>query len=125
MSHFTIVKCKIKDLPLLTKAAIALGLQPVERKTVNGYQGQQTTADMVYQVTHKYDVGAVKDHQSGNYNLVADWWGTDQAIPNLAQKLQMEYSAQTLLRRGKLNGDEFIKREVENNGSIRLVFKIN
>lgn len=122
MSHFTVVKCNIKELPLLTKAAIALGLQPVERKNVNGYRGQQTTADMVYQVTHKYDVGAVKDPQNGNYNLIADWWGTDQTIPNLSQKLQQEYAVQTVLRRAKLMGHE-VERKIENDGSVRLVVR--
>lgn len=121
MSHFTEVKTQIKDLALLDKAAQAHGLEKVKRKIINGFAGGKTEADVVWRVSNRYDVGAVKQ-QDGTYNLVADWWGTNHTNPNLSQKLMQEYSIQVVLRRAKLMGHS-VTKESQKDGSVKLVLQ--
>jgi hypothetical protein len=123
MSHFTQVKTQVKDLSLLDKAAETLGLKKVNRTVVNGYVGQKTNAEHVWQVSEKYDVGAVKS-ADGTYSLIADWWGTSQTHQGLDKKLIQEYGIQTVLRRAKLMGHS-VTRESQKDGSVRLVVKTN
>lgn len=118
MSHFTTVKTQIKELSLLEAATKALGLQKVERKLVNGYVGQKTDAEHVWQVSSSYDLGAIKN-ASGNYDLVADWWGTDHTIHRLDKKVIQEYSVQAILRRAKLLGQSAV-RETQSDGSVKV-----
>lgn len=121
MSHFTSVKTQLRDLSLLNAAAKALGLKRTERTTVKGYVGEKTDADYVWQVSKKYDVGAIKS-EDGTYTLTADWWGTDRTIPGLAQKIRQEYGVQAVLRRAKPMGHQVV-RKGQKDGSIRLVVK--
>ena len=116
MSHFTSVKTQIKNVSLLDKTMEALGLQKVERKTVNGYRGQRTSADHVWQVSSKYDVGAVKN-VDGTYDLVADWWGTGY---DLERKILQGYSMQEIIRTAKIMGRPCsgIAKEELPNGNV-------
>lgn len=119
MSHFTTVKTQIKDLTLLDAAARALGLQKVDRTVVNGFVGQKTDADHVWQVSKGYDVGAIKA-SDGTYSLIADWWGTDRTIPGLDNKLKQQYGIQAALRRAKLLGHQLLERDVKADGTVEL-----
>ncbi len=121
MSHFVTVKTKIKDLNMLDAAAKALGLKRVERNQVRGWRGKETFANAVWQVNHRYDVGAVKS-ADGTYDLVADWWGTVQTVPDLQTKLSVEYGVQVVLRRARLMGHQ-VERQPQKDGSVRLVIK--
>ncbi|MFX4261259.1 DUF1257 domain-containing protein [Pelotomaculum propionicicum] len=121
MSHFTTVKTQIKELTLLKAAMKALNLQMVERQTVNGYMGNKTTADAVWQVSDNYDVGAIKN-ADGTFDLVGDWWGTSMTIPMLEQKIPQEYAVQNVLRRAKLMGHQ-VAKENRKDGSVRLVVR--
>lgn len=121
MSHFTMVKTKIKDLEILDVAAKQLGLRRKESTTVSGYAHRTTAADAVWQVDDRYDVGAVKN-ADGTYSLVADWWGTSYTVPNLSGRLVQEYAVQKVLRRAKLLGHQ-VAREQQKDGSVRLVVK--
>jgi hypothetical protein len=118
MSHTTSVKTQIKDLSLLDAAAKALGLQKVDRTAVNGYLGQKTDAEHVWQVSNSYDLGAIKN-ANGNYDLVADWWGTDHTVRNLDKKVIQEYSVQIILRRARLLGQPAV-REAQSDGSVKV-----
>ncbi len=121
MSHFTQVKTQLKDLSLLSSAAKALGLQKVDRTVVNGYIGQKTDAEHVWQVSNNYDLGVIKD-ANGMYTLVADWWGTDHTIRNLDKKVIQEYSVQAILRRARLLGRSAV-RETQSDGSVKVKIK--
>lgn len=107
MSHFTSVKTQIRNISLLDETMKALGLQKVERKTVNGYRGQRTSADHVWRVDSKYDVGAIKN-ADGTYDLVADWWGTGY---DLQRQILQGYSLQNIVQTARLRGDRFTKEE--------------
>lgn len=120
MSHFVKIRTEIKDLAMLDKAARALDLQPVERRQVKGFAGTHQ-ADAVWQVSDRYDVGVVKE-KDGTYTLVADWWGTNFAVPDLDKKLLQEYSVQVVLRRARLMGHQ-VERRQETDGSIKLVVR--
>jgi hypothetical protein len=117
------VKTRIKDLTLLNAAAKALGLKPVDRKSVRGWKGQQTVADVVWKATSKYDIGAVRK-ADGTYELIADWWGVRLELPGMPDKLIQEYSVQSVVRQAKLLGHQvMVNREAQPDGSIRLVVK--
>jgi hypothetical protein len=122
LSHFTSVKTRIRDLTLLNAAAKALGLKPVDRKTVRGWLGQQTQADVVWEATSKYDIGAVRK-PDGTYELIADWWAVKRTAPGISDnRLKQEYSVQTVIRQAKLLGQQ-VSKETLPNGSIRLIIQ--
>jgi len=121
MSHFTTVSTQIKDLSLLNASAKALGLKKVERTVVNGYIGQKTEAEHVWQVSENYDFGVIKN-ANGTYDLIADWWGCGLTTPNLDKKIIQEYSVQSILRRAKLMGHSAV-RETQPDGSVKVKVK--
>lgn len=121
MSHFTKVQTQIKDLKLLKAAAKALGLKKVERTVVNGYIGQKTQAEHVWQVSEDYDLGAIKN-ASGTYDLIADWWGCGLTTPNLDRKFIQEYNVQSIFRRAKILGHSAV-REVQPDGRVQVKVK--
>lgn len=118
MSHFVRIKTNIRNLTAFNLAAKSLGLEKVDRTIVNGYMGNKTNADAVWQVTKDYDVGLVKNGD-GTYDMVADWWGTDFKVPGLANKLKQTYAVQSALRTAKLLNRPTVQRELT-DGRKRL-----
>ena len=74
MSHFTTIKTKYTDQPLLVKAIKKLGYQvEVGKFDCRGYQGNRTTVDILLPLKGGYDIGFV--YKNNVYEMVADWWG--------------------------------------------------
>lgn len=116
MSHITAVKTSITDVNMLNAAAKSLGLHLSESNIVRGYKGQKTTADVVWRVNDRYDVGAIKQ-PDGTYTLVADWWGTGY---DLEKKLLDEYQIQKIVRRAKIMGDQIKSKTTLPDGTVEM-----
>ena len=127
MSHFTKVETQINDLVALKKALDQLGWkyrvaedgQPV---TVRGYRGQTTEAELCIDMG-KYDIGVVKT-ETGNYELVSDWWGVETTRglteQEIVKELNAKYAYQRVVAAVEEAGYTIDTNNVAADGSVKL-----
>ena len=84
-----------------------------------GYQGNQTTVDILIQLQGGYDIGFV--NRDTSFEMIADWYGIQGITKNeLSQKLNQKYSI--LSTRQELKKEGFsLNEETLANGTVRLV----
>ncbi len=122
MSHFTTVKTEIRDLETLKEALLELGYKDiVENDIVRGFMDNQTRADLVVKKKNGFDLGFKK---SGNtYNLVADFYGTDENKNNFTKSLTQKYASCVIKNEAALTGFTIADEEVRQDGSIKIVLQ--
>ena len=127
MSHFTKVETKINDLVALKKALDQLEWKYTvdetgQGVTVRGYRGQTTKAEMVINMG-KYDIGVVKT-ESGNYELVADWWGVEttagKSEAEVVKELNSKYAYQRVVAAVEEQGYTIDQNQVAADGTVKL-----
>jgi hypothetical protein len=127
MSHFTKVETKINDLVSLKKALEQLGWQYTHDETgqgvtVRGYRGQTTRAELVINMG-RYDIGVVKT-ESGNYELVADWWGVETTKglteQEVVKELNAKYAYQRVVAAVEEAGYTIDQNSVTADGTVKL-----
>lgn len=120
MSHFTRVKTKLRNLTLLERALRELGYQPsVGNVKVRGWNGETRNADLVVQMSNRYDFGF---QQVGDeLVLVCDDWGFRENVPQLLQKITQQYAYQVCVEQAAAQGFQVVGTEQQADGSIRLL----
>lgn len=120
MSHFTRVKTKLRNLTLLERALRELGYQPsVGNVKVRGWNGETRDADLVVQMSNRYDFGF---QQVGDeLVLVCDDWGFRENVPQLLQKITQQYAYQVCVEQAAAQGFQVVGTEQQADGSIRLL----
>jgi len=121
MSHFTTVKTKFTDQNTLVESLKELGYNQVQvgQFQCRGYQGNQTTVDILIQLQGGYDIGFVSRDTS--FEMIADWYGIQGISQNeLSQKLNQKYSILSTRQELKKKGFS-LKEETLSNGTVRLV----
>ena len=125
MSHFTKVETKINDLVALKKALDQLGWKykhAVEGVEVRGYRGQTMKAELSIDMG-KYDIGVVKT-ESGNYELVADWWGVETTKglteQEVAKEINQKYAYQRVVAAVEAEGYTIDTNQVAADGTVQL-----
>ena len=130
MSHFTKCELKIKNLEALKKALADLDLNFSENEqgqaaTVRGYRGQTMEAALSINMG-KYDVGVVQN-QSGEYELVADWWGVETTKgvteEEFQQNLKRRYAYHNVLMACEDKGYSVEEEENLEDGTVNLVVR--
>ena len=121
MSHFTTVKTKFTDQNTLVESLKELGYNQVQvgQFQCRGYQGNQTTVDILIQLQSGYDIGFV--NRNNSYEMIADWYGIHGISQNeLSQKLNQKYSILSTRQELKKKGFS-LKEKTLSNGTVRLV----
>ena len=127
MSHFTKVETQINDLVALKKALDQLGwkyrvAEQGQQVTVRGYRGQTTEAELCIDMG-KYDVGVVKT-ESGNYELVSDWWGVETTRglteKEIVTELNAKYAYQRVVAAVEEAGYTIDTNNVAEDGTVKL-----
>jgi hypothetical protein len=125
MSHFTKVETKINDLVALKRALDQLGWKykyDEQGVVVRGYRGQTMKADLCIDMG-KYDVGVVKT-ESGNYELVADWWGVETTKglteAEVVKELNAKYAYQRVIAAVEEAGYTVDQNQVSADGTVKL-----
>lgn len=124
MSHFTSIKTKMKDKPLVLKSLQDLGLSYEEgdNLTVRGFAGQRMLVDIKINLQFSYDIG-LRQHENG-YELVADWFGVRGVNQeDLTQKLNQRYAYHATRTQMEAQGFDLVEEKVEETGQIRLVLR--
>ena len=121
MSHFTTVKTKFTDQNTLVESLKELGYNQVKVGTFQcrGYEGNQTTVEILIELQGGYDIGFV--NKTDSYEMVADWWGIKSTSQTeLTSKLNQRYSI--LATKQELKNKGFsLNEEILSNGTVRLV----
>lgn len=74
MSHWTKIKVKIDSETAIIKAANELGYLVKKNSICRGYQGNTTKCDLVLVLPGEYDLGFIKNENTGEYEIIADFW---------------------------------------------------
>lgn len=119
MSHFTTVKTKITEKEILKKTLLDLGYKIGENDIVRGYSGIKTIADIVIKKDNKYDIGF--KYNGNTYDLVADFYGTDEKEDQFVNKVTQRYSVNLVLEESNNNGFNVSQQEVMSDGTIKVV----
>jgi hypothetical protein len=124
MSHFSVIKTKIRSLPALKASLQDLGLEPLEGiQSVKGYQGQTRQAQIVLKQDNDYDIGFSWNGQE--YELVADlqYWQQPLSVEGFLRKVTQGYAYHTVLAETNKNGFQLTEQQQNQDGSIRLVLQ--
>ena len=130
MSHFTKCELKLKNLKALKKALEDLELSFEESvqgqgATVRGYRGQTMEAVMSVNMG-KYDVGVVQN-ETGEYELVADWWGVETTRgvteAEFQENLKRRYAYHNVLMACEDKGYTVEEEENLEDGTVNLVVR--
>jgi hypothetical protein len=128
VSHFTTVETKITNLAALLKALDKLKLKYATDEqgvTVRGWRGQTTKAELSIDMG-RYDIGVVKT-ESGNYTLVADWWGVETTAGKtereVVEEISREYAYAVVVQACEEQGYQIAAEDIQQaeDGTVRLV----
>ena len=127
MSHFTKVETQINDLVALKKALDQLGwkykvAEEGQKVVVRGYRGQTTEAEMTIDMG-KYDIGVIKT-ETGNYELVSDWWGIETTKglteAEIVKEINQKYAYQRVVAAVEEAGYTVEANNVAADGTVKL-----
>ena len=127
MSHFTKVQTQINDLVSLKKALDQLGwkyraAEEGQKVVVRGYRGQTTEAEICIDMG-KYDIGVIKT-ETGNYELVSDWWGVETTRglteQEIVKEINQKYAYQRVVAAVEEAGYTVDTNNVAADGTVKL-----
>ncbi len=124
MSHFSQIKTQIRNLSALEAALTDLGVDYRSGNcTVNGYQGQSTTAQVTIAQDNGYDIGFSWNGQE--YVLVADlqYWQQPLTVEGFLRQVSQRYAYHTVIREGQKQGFTLAEQKQQADGSIQLVLQ--
>lgn len=145
MSHVVSIKTELLDLAAVKAACLELGLQFKENqqtirwygKWMNDYDGENaayklgiktsdygTCAHAISVPGSSYDIGLLKNPETGGYKLYFDYFGHNgrqiqEVIGQSGQKFLQIYSAHKLTAASKKMG-WMVNRQHQTNGDIKL-----
>lgn len=143
MSHFTRVRTEIDDPEFLRKGLEELGYAVREGGSVRGFQEEQQV-DLVVEMESGYDIGLVRDEADDTFAIVADWWGVSgesrvqfseklqkeveevkermrDSVKEAKRQIRQEFAEERAVSTLEDQGFEVTKREVEDDGTVRIV----
>jgi Protein of unknown function (DUF1257) len=122
MSHFTTIKVQIKNGEVLADVLNELGHQVETNTQVRGYQGDRINAEYVIRRQNGYDIGFLKDKKDDdNYEIIADFWGTNLNQTQFVNEIQQKYAHAILLTMVETQGYTIEAEEVLADGTVRVV----
>jgi Protein of unknown function (DUF1257) len=122
MSHFTTIKVQIKNGEILADVLAELGHKVELNTQVRGYQGDRVKAEYVIRRQNSYDIGFRKDPKDDdNYEIIADFWGTNLNQTQFVNEIQQKYAHKMLLTTVETQGYTIEAEEVLNDGTVRVV----
>ncbi len=122
MSHFTTIKVQIKNGDILANVLSTLGHQVEMNTQVRGYQGDRISAEYVIRRQNGYDIGFRKDKKDDdNYEVIADFWGTNINQTQFVNEIQQKYAHQMLLTTAANQGYTIESEDVLEDGTVRIV----
>ena len=119
MSHFTTIKVQIKNSEILHQVLQELGYQVECNTKVRGYRGDTTQAEYVIRQKNGYDLGFCRSGE--NYEIIADFWGTNINQREFVNSITQKYAYKTLMATVQEQGFNVEDEEVLEDGTVRVV----
>ncbi len=124
MSHFTIIKTKLKESEHLIEALEELGHTVQENKVlvVNGSHAQNhPTVNAEIAITN--DIGFKWNNETKSYELVAelDTWDLDVPVNRFIDKVTQQYAVKTIVKEIEEENFQITHQTQNNEGVIELV----
>ena len=119
MSHFTTIKVQIKNSEILHQVLQELGYQVECNTKVRGYRGDTTQAEYVIRQKNGYDLGFRRSGE--NYEIIADFWGTNINQREFVNSITQKYAHKTLMATVQEQGFNVEDEEVLEDGTVRVV----
>ncbi|MCW6035495.1 DUF1257 domain-containing protein [Spirulina subsalsa FACHB-351] len=119
MSHFTTIKVQIKNGEVLQEVLQELGYQVEQNAEVRGYKGMTTQADYVIRQSNRYDLGFRRNGE--NYELIADFWGSQVNQQEFLNQVNQKYAHKTLLATVQEQGFQVEEQETLEDGTVRVL----
>jgi hypothetical protein len=124
MSHFTIIKTKLKESEHLIEALEELGHTVQENKVlvVNGSHAQDhPTVNAEIAITN--DIGFKWNNETKSYELVAelDTWDLDVPVNRFIDKVTQQYAVKTIVKEIEEENFQITHQTQNNEGVIELV----
>ena len=124
MSHFTIIKTKLKESEHLIEALAELGHTVQENKVlvVNGSHAQNhPTVNAEIAITN--DIGFKWNNETKSYELVAelDTWDLDVPVNRFIDKVTQQYAVKTIVKEIEEENFQITHQTQNNEGVIELV----
>lgn len=119
MSQFTTVSTEIRDEFGLRETIKDLGYKLSDIKQLKGYGGNVQACDFQIEVTSGYNIGFKK--VDGNYQIISDKFmnpNYNTIVPAVLQG----YAHRIVQRNAQAMGYTQVKRTVDENNTIRLVY---
>ena len=124
MSHFTTIKTKIKDRPVLIEALELMGhdVQENQQLVINNPDHGEGHPSFVADVAIKNDIGFRWNKNIKSYELVAelDAWDLDVPVNRFIEKVTQQYARVTLHNTVKDEGFEVEEEWEMDDNSIEL-----
>ncbi len=122
MSHFTTIKVQIKNGEVLADVLNELGHKVETNTQVRGYQGDRIQAEYVIRRQNGYDIGFRKEKDDDdNYEIIADFWGTQLNQTQFVNEIQQKYAHKMLLTTAANQGYTIEAEDVLADGTVRVV----
>jgi len=125
MSHFSNIKTKFLDAPLLVKSLNDLGHTVTVAEDggvlpVRGYQGAEEEAQIVIEQDNEHDIGF--KHNGKEFELVSDFDFWQQSVPvnNFLEQLSKRYAINTILDRAEEDNFNVANLEEDATGKVTL-----
>jgi len=122
MSHFSNIKTQIRNLTSLQAALTDLGIEwESGPRSVRGYRGQSSTAEVVIEQNNDYDIGFTWNGKE--YELVADlqYWQQAWSVDGFLNRVTQRYAYHTVMSETSKQGFHVTEQQQNKDGSIRLV----
>ncbi len=122
MSHFSTIKTQIRNLTSLKSALNDLGIDWKEGpRSVRGYRGQTSNAEVVVEQENNYDIGF--SWNGKEYELVADlqYWQQPLTVDGFLKRVTQSYAYHTVVEETNKQGFAISEQQKNEDGSIRLV----
>ena len=119
MSQFTTVSTEIRDEFGLRETITSLGYKISDVKELRGYGGITQACDFQIEVQKGYNIGFKKI--DGNYTIVSDKF-LNPSYNTIVPAVLQGYAHRIIQRNAQAMGYTQIKRTVDENNTIKLVY---
>lgn len=126
MSHFTLIKTKLKNKEHLLEALVSLGHKVEDQKqllTVTDAEHAKGHPNFEIDIKAGTDIGFRWNEKLEAYELVTDLETWSQPITHefWLKKLQQQYALHTIVNTVKQDGFEIAEQYVADDGAVELV----
>ncbi len=125
MSHFSLIKTKLKDIKIIQKAVADLGYSCSAGPDleIRDYNDNLQTVDIAIKIGTGYEIGLKRNIKTESYDIVADWYGIKTTADTFLNGLKQRYAFHKIVKEAENNGLMISENTQLEDGSIKLIIR--